>query len=154
MAVQHAQYSQLVKSGTSPEHLCAEKIAEQQLRIKQVTVCVCVCVCVCVSMCVNSKSTLATAWYVLQAKVHQKLMDVQYQLRMSGDGVNVIVGGGVSESGASRQSYLTTNPKQNKTTVSSVSTPSSSTTGYSMFPATMVQSEILKHEVQCSKVTT
>ena len=55
MAAQHAQYSQLQKSGGNPEHICAEKIAEQQLRIKQVCILVvclyiiymCVCICVC-----------------------------------------------------------------------------------------------------------
>lgn len=36
LAAHHAQYTQLQRSGANPEHICAENIAEQQLRIKQV----------------------------------------------------------------------------------------------------------------------
>ena len=36
LAAHHAQYTQLQRSGANHEHVCAEKIAEQQLRLKQV----------------------------------------------------------------------------------------------------------------------
>ena len=38
LAAHHVQYTQLQRSGANPEHICAEKIAEQQLRIKQVAI--------------------------------------------------------------------------------------------------------------------
>ena len=45
LAAQHAQYTQLRNNpAANPEHVCAEKIAEQQLRIKQVCYVTIVCI--------------------------------------------------------------------------------------------------------------
>ena len=79
-------------------------------------------------------------------------MDVQYQLRMSGEGV-MMVGNGTSTSGASRHSWATTSKKSATQGVLSYSeSPPSSTIEASKLPTTQVQNEILKHEVQQSKV--
>ena len=54
LAHQHARVLSLQQRGAGEEEVCQERLAEQQLRLKQVRVghvgggvCVCVCVCVC-----------------------------------------------------------------------------------------------------------
>lgn len=80
-------------------------------------------------------------------------MDVQYQLRMCGEGVMVSAGA------SGRASY----PISTKHTHNNIMTPTSNYTesmvsppgmaDYWKMPTPQVQNEILKHEVQQSKVT-
>ena len=86
----------------------------------------------------------------MQAKLHQKLMDVQYQLRMSGEGVMVktgAIGHGMSAHPISSKHSVT---QQMTSSNMAVSPPG--TGDYWKMPSPQVQNEILKHEVQQSKV--
>ena len=86
----------------------------------------------------------------MQARLHQKLMDVQYQLRMSGEGVMVRTGPtgqGRTPHPIGSKSSLT---PQSGSVGSAVSPPS--TGDHRKMPSPQVQNEILKHQVQQSKV--
>ena len=87
-----------------------------------------------------------------QAKLHQKLMNVQYQLRMSGEGVMVktgAIGHGMSPYPISSKHSMT--PQLTSNDMGSAVSPPG-TGDYWKMPSPQVQSEILKHEVQQSKV--
>ena len=88
-----------------------------------------------------------------QAKLHQKLMDVQYQLRMSGEGVMVktgAIGHSTTPHPISSKHSVTQQMISSNMGSSAVSPPG--TGDYWKMPSPQVQNEILKHEVQQSKV--
>ena len=88
----------------------------------------------------------------MQARLHQKLMDVQYQLRMSGEGV-MIRNGAVGHGRSSRP--ISSKHSMTPTLSDMGSAPAVSPPGtgdYWKTTSPQVQNEILKHEVQQSKV--
>lgn len=86
-----------------------------------------------------------------QARLHQKLMDVQYQLRMSGEGVMVRTGPmGHGKTPQPINSKHSVTPLKSSNMGSAVSPLG--TGDYWKMPSPQVQNEILKHEVQQSKV--
>ena len=93
---------------------------------------------------------------VTQARLHQKLMDVQYQLRMSGEGLMVRTGkaghGRTTHPISSKHSMTAPTPSYKGSAVSPPGTGTSTSGDYWKMPSPQVQSEILKHEAQQSKV--
>lgn len=166
LAVHHAQCTELQKRGANREHICAEKIAEQQLRIKQVYY-------ICTDTLDDNHTDLPSTAHTnsinymcctcTQARLHQKLMDVQYQLRMSAPGEGVVVR--TSESMSHMNSK--DSPHIIIGTKNGVSPESSHWDDINIEPSAVsrlhngecwkmaspqVQHEIMKHEAQQSKV--
>ena len=88
-----------------------------------------------------------------QAKLHQKLLDIQYQLRMSGDGITDTVSASTGRNTHSISPKYNTPPApsfvKSPTSPPSRSTPTDSVR---QMPTPQLENEILKHDLRQSKV--